>query len=250
MAEALRIVRSHPREGLVLRNKKWIAGLGAALLIPALILSGCGGKKKAESSSNAPPTQSSASPQPTTAPSSSNNTSPTTAPGASSGNAGAASDLAEVFTNFLKSKSWRATLTREQPGQPTVEGSIEYVGPDKYHYALTGLGEAIQIGGDTYVKLGATWTKYPGGVPGNLFNIDTVKTAFDSFQQSAQKGGTATVNGTSCQVYTVTDSSSGSTYNVCTANGLPLRLVVKDGDSTSTVLFEDFDKVPDIKAPI
>jgi hypothetical protein len=40
-----------------LTQKKWLAVLGATLLIPALALAGCGGKKKSDSTTSAQPTE-------------------------------------------------------------------------------------------------------------------------------------------------------------------------------------------------
>jgi hypothetical protein len=58
------------------------------------------------------------------------------------------------------------------------------------------------------------------------------------------------VNGVKCQIYTVNDTGTGSTMELCVANGLPLRIVDKSSGNTITILLTDFDKVSDIKAPI
>jgi hypothetical protein len=63
------------------------------------------------------------------------------------------------------------------------------------------------------------------------------------------KGGTDTVNGTKCDLYTYTDTDSSNKVQVCVADNLPVRVVQSDGESTSTTIF-DFKSNVDIKAPI
>jgi hypothetical protein len=216
--------------------------MGAALLIPALVLTGCSKKKSSsDSGSSSQPTQ--ASGAQATKPAA------TTAASSGGGSSAAADELTALFTNFLKVKSFRAAITEEVTGQPKVDGSIEYVAPDKYHITLPGLGEFINIGKDSYIKIGPAWTKSPGAGGGSLFDAASIQSTLDSFKNNSKKGGTDTVNGVKCQIYTVTDTS-GSTTEVCVANGLPVRMVIKSTSSTTTFVFTDFDKLSDIKAPI
>jgi hypothetical protein len=217
-------------------RQRFVLALGAGLLIPALVLSGCSKKKSSDSTSSAQPTQSSSSAQPTQRPAA------TSASGGSGSNA-SNSELAALVANFLKAKSFRITL---QDSRGTPQGTVEYVAPDKYHINVAGF-EEISIGKDVYVKQGTTWAKLPSsqGVP-SIFNADTFKSQLDQLSTTKfTKGGTDNVNGTSCQIYNVTNAD-GTTSEICVANGLPVR--VKAGDTI--ILISDYDKVGDIKAPI
>jgi hypothetical protein len=206
--------------------------LVAALLFlaPALVLSACGGKKKSEGTSAAP-TQASGS--------------ATQAPSSSSGGGSNVStdELKALVANFVKVKSFRMVL---QDGSGNQQGTIEYVAPDKYHINVSGL-EVITIGKDNYLKQGGTWTKLPSSQSATpLFDASTIKQELDSLDVTKYtKGGTDTVNGTKCQLYTVTESD-GTKTELCVANGLPLRIKT----SGTIVLISDYDKVGDIKAPI
>jgi hypothetical protein len=135
-----------------------------------------------------------------------------------------------------------------QDSKGASQGTFDYIAPDKYHYSLAGI-EAIVIGKDTYIKQAGTWIKLPASAAAaasSPFNADTLKTQLDAVSKAkATKNGSDTVNGVKCDIYNVTDTD-GSTTEVCVANGLPIR--IKNGDTI--VVISNYDKVPDIKAPI
>ncbi|HEY7269772.1 MAG TPA: hypothetical protein VH951_08085 [Dehalococcoidia bacterium] len=217
-----------------------ITAFGAVVLIPALVLTGCGKKKSSASTSTAQPTQSSGA----------GASQPTAASGSSNSNTGGGSsvsgnELATIVGNFLKAKSFSMTI---QDSKGAQQGTFDYIAPDKYHYSLSGI-EAIVIGKDTYFKQGGTWIKLPASAATSAaapFNADTLKSQLDDVSKAkATKNGSDTVNGVKCDIYNVTDTD-GSTTEVCVANGLPIR--IKDSDTI--ILISNYDKVPDIKAPI
>ena len=212
-------------------KNRFVLMAALVFLAPALVLSACGGKKKSEGTSAAP-TQASGSA--TQAPSSSN----------SGGGSNASTDeLKALVANFLKAKSYRMVI---QDSSSSEQGTFEYVAPDKFHISAQGF-EIISIGKDTYVKQGTTWTKLPSAQNATpLFDADTVKKELDSLDTTKfTKGGSDTVNGTKCQLYTVTETD-GTQTELCVANGLPIRIK----SSGTIILISDYDKVGDIKAPI
>jgi hypothetical protein len=173
------------------------------------------------------------------------------APGGSNSgsNNATANELATLLNNFSKVKSFRAAITFESGGQKQ-EGSFEAVLPDRYHITLPGVGEFISIGADSYIKVGGSWTKQPGGGLGNLFSVDDISDTIAEFEaDGVQKGGTSTVDGKRCQLYTTNDGAGAST-EVCVADDLPVRIVIKTGSETSTIVFSDIDEPIDISAPI
>jgi hypothetical protein len=220
------------------RNQKIIAIAACLLVVPALA---CGGGKK--STATAEP--STASGGATQATASSGSGAPTTA----SGGAVSGNEIASFVSALLKVKSFRATLSTNAGGQAQIQGAMEAQLPDRFHLTTPTI-ELISIGNDSYTKIGGNWTKSSGAGIGNIFQADELNalaTAVPSGQIT--KGGTDTVNGTKCQLYTQNTSSS-STTEYCVANNLPLRVVSTSGSTKTTIVFSDFDKPVDIKAPI
>ena len=73
--------------------------------------------------------------------------------------------------------------------------------------------------------------------------ISVVAVLNKNFETGATKGGTDTVAGKRCQVYSI------PTTEICLADDLPLRIVITSGTTKTTIVFTSFDNV-DIKAPI
>jgi len=217
------------------RNRSWLL-LALAPVLLALSVS-CGGGSKKETTS---PTAAGGSGAQATA----------TKP--SGGQSGASGELGAVIENFAKVKSFRAKLTIESPGQPKQEATMEIVLPDKFHMTFSGGGglpavEMISIGNDAYLKAGPTWIKQPGSGGGALFDpADISSTISDA--GGAKKGGTETVDGKRCQVYTYTSGSDST--EVCVSDNLPLRVVTSSGGAKTTIVFTDFNANITIKAPI
>ena len=221
------------------RNRSWfLLALAPALL--ALSVS-CGGSKKATTS-------------PTAAGGSGAQATATKPAGGQSGASGG--ELAAVIENFAKVKSFRAKLTMESPGQPKQEATIEVVLPDKFHMTFSGGGgvpavEMISIGNDAYIKAGPTWLKQTGAGGGALFDLSDISGTMDELGDAAgaKKGGTETVEGKRCQVYTYTSGSD--TTEVCvSSDNLPLRVVTTSGSEKTTIVFTDYNANITIKAPI
>ncbi len=205
----------------------------------------CGGSKSSPTATTA--SSSGGGEQPaataTTSSSSSNN--------GSNGGSSASSDVVvKVMSNFINAKSWSAQIS--DSSDPTSNGTFEYVAPDKYHISIAGT-ELIAIGNDTYINAGGSWIKSTSsGSSGPLFDPSQFQDTIKAAQQAqVTKGDTDTVNGTKCQIYTYHDSASATDVHICVANDLPVRVVEDNGDSTSTIIFSDFNSSKiDIKAPI
>jgi hypothetical protein len=222
---------------MFIRKTAFLAGLVVALVIAV----GCGGDDKDKSSSN-------------------NQDQPPAQGTASQSGSGGNSDLSGFVDAFTKVKSFKAVITVDPAaGQQKQEGTMEVVLPDKYHLSFTSTGgagsavgggnfEIISIGSDLYTKLGNNWMKQPGGGIGRIFDPKQISD-LASGSKNYTKGGTDTVNGKKCQVYTQTEGST--TTELCLADNLPLRVVTSgSGSAKTTLVFSDYDKVGDIKAPI
>lgn len=214
------------------------APLFLLIAVSALLLAACGGGKKEAAAPTATGAGGAAQATATTP----------------SGAAATGDDIKKLYENFAKVKSFRATMKVEAGGQ-TQEGSMEVVLPDKMHVKMTVAGqqvEMIMIGADTYTKFGDNWMKMTlPGMEETAIDVDDLSKDFQeaSTSSAAQKGGTDTVNGKRCQVYTITEPSGDKT-ELCMADGLPLRVVIQSSDSKVTMTFSDFNANIEIKAPI
>jgi hypothetical protein len=210
------------------RNRKLVYFLSCLVVIPALA---CGGGKKSSSSGGSGDT--SGQPQSTQT---------------SAQTDAAGKDFASFAAAFSKVKSFKATITSNPGSGPQTEATMEVQLPDRYHLTSSTF-ELISIGNDSYVKAGANWVKSASGGAGSLAQITQLAAAAAAIPPGQiAKGGTDTVNGSRCQLYTQTIGGASTEY--CLANSLPLRIVITSSSSKSTILFTDYDKPVDIKAPI
>jgi hypothetical protein len=170
-----------------------------------------------------------------------------------------ADEVSMLAGNFQKVKSFKATIA--QTGGPSnIQGTIEYSAPDKVH-VVVGSGATGQeitcIGEALYFKRGtAGWQKAPPGAAtcrGQLgpTNPEELAKGINAAAQdkTLNKGGQEMVNGKRCQIYAQA-LPNGSTFEMCVADGLPVRIVSKDPQQSVTIIFSDIDKPIDIKAPI
>ncbi len=219
-------------------SKKFLRSILVAAALAALVVS-CGGKKSSQSVD-------------ATSGASSDGQLSATSSAASSGGQGG--DLGAVLDNFAKIRTFRAQMTVEQTGQPNQQGTLEVVQPDKLHLTISGIVagtptpgiEIISIGQDSYVKVGPNWQKQPGGGAGTIFDPSSIA-GFDP--ASAARGGTDSVNGRKCQLYTF-KNTDGDPTEMCVANNLPLRIMTTSANGKITVIFSDYNTPFEIKPPI
>jgi hypothetical protein len=235
---------------------RWLVLIALPLLAALTLACGSGGSKSSDKGIAIEQTNSGGvSTTPGAAP-------PTLAAAATPVGAPASPDeVAGLSNNFGKVKSFRATISQTDPN---ATGTIEYQQPDRIRLTI-GSGptaqEIICVGNDFYLKpsAAAPWQKLPsartGGADcrGNLGPADPKalaeginKAAADS---TLNKGGMETVAGKRCQIY-AQSLPNGLSFEMCVADGLPLRIVSRAGSRSSTITFSDIDKPIDIKAPI
>jgi hypothetical protein len=174
-----------------------------------------------------------------------------------------AEEVANLAGNFGKVKSFKATISQSGGSSASLQGLIEYSAPDRIHVTI-GSGataqEIICIGDDFYVKQGANpWQKLPPAQTkdskcrGNLGPADPQELAKGINTAAADKtlvkGAQETVAGKKCQIYAQA-LPTGANFEMCVADGLPLRIVSKAGPQSVTITFSDIDKAIDIKAPL
>jgi hypothetical protein len=198
------------------------------LLVPALLLAACGGDS--DDSARAP--------------------TPTPEPVSFESLSG---DIEAVVKEFASIKSFRAKMTLESPGQQRQSGTLEYVQPDRMRVVFEGTaasGELISIGKDTYLKLGGSWTKLPPSAGAQAFDFQALSNSLADTTAAARatKGGTTTVEGKRCQLYTVTVNADSTEY--CVAENRFVRVVERIGTSTITIVFVNYNTSIEIRPPI
>jgi len=171
------------------------------------------------------------------------------------------SDIQQISDNYAKVKSFRVQIS-QGTGDKAATTSLEVVQPDQLHITIKSAQltqENICLGKTLYTNKDGKWTKSDKDQNGTAidcaqaisatFNTkaiaDGIKQASDAKQIA--KGGTDTVNGKKCQLYTQTNPN-GTTADICVADGLLLRVV--DKTAGATLLFSDYNANIDIKAPI
>jgi len=180
-----------------------------------------------------------------------------------SGTPVSADEVASLAGNFGKVKSFKATISQSGGSTASLQGVIEDSQPDRIHLTI-GSGataqEIICIGNDFFVKAGgAAWQKVPAAQTsgsncrGNLGPANPHELAKGINTAAADKtlvkGAQETVAGKKCQIY-AQSLPNGANFEMCVADGLPLRIVSKAGPQSVTITFSDIDKAIDIKAPI
>lgn len=215
------------------RSKLLAAAAAAALLALALVAGACGGDDEEETDTSTPATTATAAAGGATA---------TRAAGTATT---AASGIGGAFTSL---KSFRATITIESGGEKQ-EGTIESVPPDKLHLNILGL-EIISIGADSWMKVGTSWTKQPGGGlgAGPFQGIDVSGTINSFSGPGVTSSGSDTVDGKRCQIYKTT--AAGGTSEACVADGVVLRVISQTAAGKVTIVFKDINTNIEIKAPI
>jgi hypothetical protein len=170
-----------------------------------------------------------------------------------------ADEVSALANNFTKVKSFKASIA-QTGGANNLQGTIEYSAPDKVR-VVVGSGataqEIICLGEALYFKRGNTaWQKAPPGAAtcrGQLgpTNPDELAKGINAAAQdkTLNKGGQETVDGRRCQIYAQA-LPNGASFEMCVADGLPVRLISKDPNQSVTIIFSDIDKPLDIRAPI
>ncbi|HEX5415888.1 MAG TPA: hypothetical protein VFZ25_09485 [Chloroflexota bacterium] len=162
-------------------------------------------------------------------------------------------DIQKVANAWSGLKSFRVKTELEKGTQFVGE----FVAPDRSHVTIGANGqniEFIEIGKDSYTKMGKTWTKSTGTDTGSSMTFDPkqIVTEFNDSKKDGQKltkGATETVNGAKCQEWVITDTD-GTTSSLCIGldDWLPHQAKSSDGDQVFD--FYDFNAPIKIEAPI
>jgi hypothetical protein len=153
-------------------------------------------------------------------------------------------DLKAMGEAMSKATSWHVSTK-----SAAVEAEVDIVCPDKVRTVSKAGGmtvETIMIGKDVYTKVGKSWMKTtaPAGSPICGAGSSYGASAPSAFAKMT-KGGTATVNGESCQEWIVALEGAPSTTMCVGSDGLPRQ--TKTGDTTIT--YSHWNHPATIEAP-
>lgn len=175
----------------------------------------------------------------------------------------AVNEVKSTFINLSNAKSFRALLSaqtlRPDGTQGLSEFLYEFVLPDKYQLAVPGSATATRVvGSETFSKAAnGTWSlipEYSGSDYAGynkLFDQKTVAALMEEVGKTATvtKGAMDSIEGKQCQVYTVTDTPTQKTTDICIADRLPVRIIYNFGQLKTTVVFRDFGASIDLSRP-
>ena len=207
----------------------------AAFALAALLLTACQSSPKGEETNTAPAT--------TTATSGSSATPALPAmPPAGGGDAKLLAEAMQKATGWHVRSVWGSGVVEE----------IDVVCPDrqkitrKNNSGVTTL-ETVQIGDTVYAKTGQAWVQSsPRGLPRVCGPEGAASSPAPSRMGEVTKGGLATVNGESCQEWTIALPDLGSSMTTCLgSDNLPRQ--TKFG--ATTIIFSAWNEPATIEAP-
>lgn len=147
-------------------------------------------------------------------------------------------------------QSYRAAVIVDTEGGDKIEGSFEFAAPDRYHLTVGGSVpvEVVTIGADSYVKTAGRWqrvepTFLPFSAQELIAEIDQIAAA------GATQAGQRDAPAGACTIYKVA-RADGSEAEFCAGGDGPIFTAsFKDGATTVTMTFTDFDTPIEIKQP-
>lgn len=151
--------------------------------------------------------------------------------------------LMNVQEAFLHARSWHATEHFSNGKTVTVDYSV----PDRWRIKPSQNVTELLIGDSVYMVSNGHTTRLPFG--GFMVRKMITSVAFSARQdvQQPRDLGTRTLNGQSVHAYTYL--TRGTPVTLYVANGLPFESVVKNGDSTTTIVYSKYNARIPIAAP-
>lgn len=151
--------------------------------------------------------------------------------------------LIKVQEAFLHARSWH--VTEHFSNGKTV--TVDYSAPDRWRIKPSQNVTELLIGNSVYMVSNGHTTRLPFG--GFMVRKMITSVAFSARKdvQQPRDLGTRTLNGQRVHVYTYL--TRGTPVTLYVANGLPFESVVKNGDSTTTIVYSKYNARISIAAP-
>ncbi len=132
---------------------------------------------------------------------------------------------------------------------------LDMVPPDKFRETLPGGMQAVIIGPDAWMYLNGGWMKMPGAMPANrMAAMNSVRTAgFGATQPkdyTITDAGAAVLGSTPAEKYHLVNTKTNDTIDLWVGKDyLPLQASVPTKDGTTTIVYSQYNSVPDITPP-
>jgi hypothetical protein len=163
------------------------------------------------------------------------------------------SDISQAWRTFGTVKSFHAEI--KMPNNRTI--LLDEIVPDKMHVTLPQGMQMIRINSDQWIYRDGSWMKIPMAMPQAGAIAESaqgmgIKGKPDADSYSITYLGTALVNGASTQHYRIArkDNSTKPTEMWIGANHLPVQVMTHTDDGPMTIVYSNYDAIPNITAPI
>lgn len=163
------------------------------------------------------------------------------------------SDLVTAWRTFGTVKSFHADM--KMPDNRNL--SLDMIVPDKMHATMPQGMQMIRIGSDIWMYRAGSWMKLPVSMPQMGAMSDSARTMGMQTKPEPDKYtitylGPAAVNGTPAQHYRIVrkDNSVKPMEMYIGPNHLPLEVVTQTENGPMTILYSEYNAVPDITPPM
>lgn len=163
------------------------------------------------------------------------------------------SDLFQAWRTFGTVKSYHADM--KLGSNRTV--SMDVIVPNKTHVTMSEGMQMIRIDSDTWIYRAGSWMKLPVAMPQMGAMTDTTRTMGMNAKPQPDAYtitylGPAVVNGSPAQHYRIArkDNSTKPVEMWIGANHLPLQVMAQGENGPTTILYSNYNAVPDIAPPM
>lgn len=161
------------------------------------------------------------------------------------------SELIAAWRTFGTVKSYHSEV--KTANNHTI--SMDVIVPNKTHVTMSEGMQMIRINSDTWIYREGSWMKLPVAMPQMGAMTDTTRTMGMNAKPDAYTItdlGPAVVNGTPTQHYRIVrkDNSTKPIEMWIGANHLPVQVVAQGDNGPTTILYSNYNAVPDITPPM
>lgn len=159
--------------------------------------------------------------------------------------------LNQMWRSFATVKSFHAEM--KLPQNRSI--SMDMVMPDKMHETMFGGMQMIVIGSDMWMERGGRWMKMPVAMPQFRRMLDSARTmgmhGKPPVDYTVTDLGRAMLAGAATEHYRLVAKGQDPVEMwVGLANHLPAQVVVQSASGPTTIVYSNYNGVPDITPPM
>jgi hypothetical protein len=160
-------------------------------------------------------------------------------------------DMVAMGHAFAAVKSYHADITTSRGTM-----SMDMIVPDTFHVTMNaGKMQVIKIGDNMWVNMNGQWRQMPA-MSGAMVQrpLDVARNAGIEGKVSSDytitDEGPALVNGVPSHKYHMVNKTDGNAVDVWLSKSLPVQVQVNGKEGTSTIVYSEYNSVPDITPPM